>query len=708
MPPATWGRASMNETPREAARRLAHPWIAQGYAPEALHVYKDEDGRPCYWRIRAKHPDTGDKIIRPMRLNSCGYELREPEFLPAGKPLYNLDKIAATPDAPVWICEGEKAADVLTKLGVVATTSGGAQSAAAADWMPLRGRECRLWPDNDDAGQAYMGEVAAILQGLGCKLSAVDVDALGLPPKGDAADWMRAHPGATLADLEAIKRSAARTGLEDASGHPAQLSSATGGDLEGRVAELARLPAIEYDRVRITEAARLGIRAGTLDSEVERRRAEVTVDASSGRELQLPKREPWTEPVDGSALLTELVQSTRRYLVLTPHADAALALWVVFTFTLDAASAAPVLAITSPEKRCGKTTLLSWLNELVRAPLPAANVSPAALYRSIEKWHPTLLIDEADSFLRDNEELRGILNSGHTRGTAYVIRTVGDDHEPRQFSTWGAKAIALIGSLPDTLADRAIAVEMQRKMPSERVHKLRGRTELDTLDRLARQCARFATDNLAALEHADPEIPERLNDRAADSWAPLLAIADAAGGRWPEIARSAASVLCSASPDGDSRKTELLHDVQQIFRRKDIDRLASEELARELAADPERPWATFNRGKQITERQLAKLLRPFGITSRSVRFDSAPSAKGYTLDRFEDAFARYLPPSDPSHRHNPRQCSIVTDKASVTNDACDGSLSASQPAPVLACDGVTDRNTGEARGDANAANWERF
>ena len=168
-----------------------------------------------------------------------------------------------------------------------------------------------------------------------------------------------------------------------------------------------------------------------------------------------PDIEPWAEPVDGGALLTDLVGTVKCYVIVPEHGARAIALWVVFTHCIDAVGIAPILAITSPEKRCGKSTVLALLKSLVLRRLPCSNISGSSLFRAVDAWAPTLLIDEADTFLRDNEELRGILNSGHTRELAFVIRTVGDDHEPRKFSTWGAKAIALIGGLKDTLADRS-------------------------------------------------------------------------------------------------------------------------------------------------------------------------------------------------------------------------------------------------------------
>jgi hypothetical protein len=192
-----------SETPQNAARRLAAKALAQGYKPEGLHEYRTADGTPIYWRIRAKH-DNGDKWIRPMVVNGHGYELREPDFPAGKKPLYHLDRIAADLSAPVWIVEGEKPANALTKLGAVATTSGGATSASDADWSPLAGRDCRIWPDNDDPGKAYAGDVGTILARLGCELACVDVARISLPPKGDAVEWLQSHQNVTLGDLQSL------------------------------------------------------------------------------------------------------------------------------------------------------------------------------------------------------------------------------------------------------------------------------------------------------------------------------------------------------------------------------------------------------------------------------------------------------------------------------------------------------------------------
>jgi hypothetical protein len=200
----------MNETPKEAARRLSAPALAKGFKPVALHAYTDAEGEPIYWRIRAKHAETGEKWIRPMRPNGQGFELAEPKFTD-GKPLYGLHHIASNPDAAVWVVEGEQKADALHKLGLVGTTSGGATSADTADWQPLRGRTVRIWPDNDEPGKAYAGEVANILLDMGCAVSCVDVDKLGLGVGEDVIEWLAAHPGAAGSDVEGLPRVEAHT-----------------------------------------------------------------------------------------------------------------------------------------------------------------------------------------------------------------------------------------------------------------------------------------------------------------------------------------------------------------------------------------------------------------------------------------------------------------------------------------------------------------
>ena len=188
------------ESPQIAARRLAAAEISKGYKPTALHEYTDEKGVPIYWRIRCKHAD-GRKWIRPMMWTGDTYELGEPTF-ENGKPLYLLHRLAG--NSTVWIVEGEQKADALAKLGLCATTSGGATSADSTDWTTLKGRTVIVWPDNDVPGRTYAGDVSTILLAMACTTACVDVAALKLPDKADCVDWIKAHPDASKADVEAL------------------------------------------------------------------------------------------------------------------------------------------------------------------------------------------------------------------------------------------------------------------------------------------------------------------------------------------------------------------------------------------------------------------------------------------------------------------------------------------------------------------------
>lgn len=256
---------------------------------------------------------------------------------------------------------------------------------------------------------------------------------------------------------------------------------------------------------------------------------------------------------------------------------------------------------------------------------------------------PTLLIDEADTFVTTSEELRGVINSGHTRATAYVVRTEGEDLQPRRFSTWAPIAFATIGKLPGTVEDRSITIPLRRRRPDEKVERLR-RNHVEHLHAVASRAARFASDHSVEISALDPNIPDQLHDRAADNWRPLLAIADVAGGEWPERARIAAITLSAdGAADQDSLRTMLLNDIRSCFQSKGVDRFASDALVTFLVNLDDKPWPELNKGRPITKAGLARLLKPFGILPTTIRLDGDRTAKGYYLSAFEDAFTRYLP-----------------------------------------------------------------
>jgi Protein of unknown function (DUF3631)/Bifunctional DNA primase/polymerase, N-terminal len=415
-------------------------------------------------------------------------------------------------------------------------------------------------------------------------------------------------------------------------------ANASAGTDEKTIDALAQLDSLAYQKRRLQDAKSLGIPVAALDKLVRQSQARVEADKA---ELPHWKVEPWNCAVDSAGLLTDIERVFVRYVYLPRGASVALALWTLHAWTMDAGDISPFLVLVSPTKRCGKTTVLIILVYLTPRSELASNISPSALFRYVEEIRPTLLIDEGDSFLRDNEDLRGILNSGHTKAAAHVIRNVeiNGEHKPRRFSTWAPKAIAAIRELADTLEDRAVVLRLQRKPKGTKVERLRKR-DSEEFAALRQKAARWAADNFDKLADPDPQVPDVLNDRAADNWRPLLAIADLAGGEWPEQAREAASTLSGDGHEAIS-DVELLRDIRAAFG--DVDVITSADLVAALTADPERPWATWGKGdKPLTQNGLARLLKPFAIISETVHPLGRPHAKGYRRVHFEGVWAGYL------------------------------------------------------------------
>lgn len=378
----------------------------------------------------------------------------------------------------------------------------------------------------------------------------------------------------------------------------------------------------------------------------KRRRAETeATEADTDSEALSADPPPWDTPVDGEELFDDLHAAVLLYVGVPRGGETAAALWLMFAHTLDAHRHSPRLAVTSPTPACGKSTMLALVAALVPRALAASNITTAATFRAIKEWSPTLVIDEADTFLEGNEELRGVLNAGHSRATAFVVRTVGDDHTPRRFPVWSACAIALIGGLPATLESRAIILPMRRLGPVERVEPLHTDPQTVTGGKLLvlhRKLARWAADNLDALRGADPAIPQGFSGRRADNWRPLFAIADRIGGAVPAASRAAAFELDDPNA-GQTIPVQLLADTRSIFKVYGGDRVSTGMLMTELHRLDGRPWAEFGRGaRPITAGGIAKIFGTFGVSPRTIR-TGGDTAKGYLLRDFDDAFGRYLP-----------------------------------------------------------------
>jgi putative DNA primase/helicase len=293
----------------------------------------------------------------------------------------------------------------------------------------------------------------------------------GLQPKGDVSDWLAG--GGTH---ERLLELAAAAPVADTAKPASAGDGADDLDAETEIARLAKLKPFAYERQRGAAAKRLGCRTSILDRMVRAARGDEGGGSNQGKAMEFDDPPPAGEPVDGCDLVAAIRALLKRHIGLPPGAGWTIATWCLHTFVFDTGEHTPRLAIVSPERGCGKTTLLDLLGRLVYRPLSAASLTAAATFRVIDRDWPSLLIDEADAFLKDNEELRGILNAGH-RYDGAMIRCIGEDMEPRRFDVFGPVAIALIGALPGTLADRSISIRMQRAGPDEAIEPIRQATQ---------------------------------------------------------------------------------------------------------------------------------------------------------------------------------------------------------------------------------------
>ncbi len=372
-------------------------------------------------------------------------------------------------------------------------------------------------------------------------------------------------------------------------------------------------------------------------------------------------------PDDGAALLDQVRASIRRYVIL-PDADAevGVTLWVAATHAVPAWAHAARLVIRAPEKRCGKSRLLDLVEAMCHQPLITVNISSSALYRSVGMTPsdpPTLLIDEADAIFgpkaaESSEDLRGLLNAGHGRNRP-ALRYDAGSRQVEKIDTFAMAALAGIGQMPDTIEDRAVVVRMRRRAPGETVAPYRVRRDGPPLDRLRARLHTWARDNLTPLGAAVPVMP--VEDRAADTWEPLVAVADLAGGHWPDLARQAALALTASRDAGaqQSVQTRLLTDCRTVWDTSEA--LPTADLLERLKADPEAPWATWG-GVGLTSHKLGAMLREFDISSRNMRLATG-QAKGYARADFVDAWARYCPPEAPTPAAQQPLWAEVSEKA---------------------------------------------
>jgi len=410
----------------------------------------------------------------------------------------------------------------------------------------------------------------------------------------------------------------------------------TEASVESEISRLSGLSPLEYETERVNVAKKFNVRASVLDNEVKK-----LYQSEESETEVVTSDEPFFGKVNGEHLLSTIEQIIARYIILPQGALPAIALWIACTYVYDSFRVFPKLAVISPEKRCGKTTLLDILSGLCYRSLIASNISPSAIFRSVDLWKPTLIIDEADTFLTGrNDNIIGIINSGHTRNTAFVIRVTGEDHIPKRFSTWSPMAFASIGGLIGTDMDRSVVVSLRRKVAGETVNRL----PIDFKDDNAsvrQKLVKWGQDNFHTLKTNTIEPPEIQNDRAMDNWLPLFTVAGAIGGNWPDKVKTAYTLLNSFETE-ETAAVMLLQDIQSIFETKNWVKVFSCDLVNELIKLEERPWGEWKKGKPMTQNSLSKILSTFSIHSKQLRIGS-DKKRGFESEQFHDAFVRYIP-----------------------------------------------------------------
>ena len=428
-------------------------------------------------------------------------------------------------------------------------------------------------------------------------------------------------------------------------------------DAEARQAEFAtalcRLIDAGFEKRSPADyAALLKAAAKLRDISVDAVRAEVRQRRRPGTESK-PKPVAATAGdvvavVDGLALADELQATINRHLRLPPFGAVVILLWILHTHAFYAARHTPRLALIAHFENSGKTTVLKLLNKLCFKPHLTSNATIAAIFRLIDAAARTMLLDEADTYL-DGPEFSGLINSGHDREGAKYDRCEKNAHgefSVATFNTYAPLAMARIGGIePASTRSRCIVINMQRARPDEQPLPL-VKTSAETWHRLQAQCGRWASQNDATLREAEPDTTG-LDNRAADNWRPLFAIADAVGGPWPGLARQAASAFAEARKLSPAE--ELLVAVQRAFAGSSSDVLTAVELCQALAEDEDFDAAAGFTGLKETRaagRALNRHFEPFGV--KSVQWKVAgtrDNVRGFRREQFNDVFERFLTPT---------------------------------------------------------------
>ncbi|MCT9812290.1 DUF3631 domain-containing protein [Acidovorax sp. Be4] len=354
---------------------------------------------------------------------------------------------------------------------------------------------------------------------------------------------------------------------------------------------------------------------------------------------------PLDHEVDRGELMRDLIGAIKTYVVISDHAALAVALWAINTWCYEQFARCPLLLINAPERECGKTQLLKVVEMLVHKPIETANITLAALFRLINNYKPTLLIDEADTFMQGKNEMAGVVNKGYERG-GVVLRVESDGKELVEcaYQVHGPKAMAgimLERHLQDATMSRGIQIPLKRKTKDDSVKRLRSADPM-VFSNLRSRIKKLVDSEKATLVKGWSELPESLSDRQQDNWESLLAIAHCFGNEWYAKAHAAAVQNCIETTPPKSSSNQLLEDIREVLSDYERQHIPSVELLDKLTGNQDMDWCSYNHGQPIKARQLAKFMSAYGIKTKTVRMRADYTPKGYEVREFEDAFARYL------------------------------------------------------------------
>jgi len=394
------------------------------------------------------------------------------------------------------------------------------------------------------------------------------------------------------------------------------------------------------------------------------------------------------DPVSGQLLIEEFIRVAQRFLVVPAPTLWTMALWALATYVYDSFEVFAYCTFSSPVKRCGKTTAKKLMGAFVRRPQMASHVSPAVIFRIIEAYRPTLLLDEVDALLASkDDDIRGMLNAGHER-SGVVLRCEGDSLEPRAFSTFSPKVLALIGRLPDTLLDRSIVIHMKRRKKGEareRLTRAPYQAILSDGEIWRGKALRWAQDHRDDLQTLAPRMPETLGDREMDNWEPLFAVAQTLGGEWSARVTEAAKALAGGDEDESQELSVLLlADVKAVWEPAE-EKMPTATLLEKLRDLEDRAWPSYGKsGKGLSARDLSFLLGKYDIRPKVIRWgDHTP--RGYERADFADAWGRYV----EENAQTPRFDASHPQHTQHTNENSD----LSQASQLQQGDGVADQES---------------